>query len=168
MHVFYLHGFASSPGSSKAAYLAGRLRERGVELACPDFNQPAFETMTISRMLAQLDDAIARLPRGPVTLIGSSLGGLVAVEAAHRRADSGHPIAQLILLAPAVELAWDRWDEIGPGGLERWRRSGYIEVFHYAFGERRRLEYRLLRGRGALPSRAAAPRDADDRDTGCP
>src|SRR5438477_437815 len=76
-----------------------------------------------------------------------------------------HPIAQLILLAPAVELEWERLTEVGPGEpaspkresgkaepatpkrdsakaeIERWRRSGSIEVFHYAYDAPRRLAF---------------------------
>jgi hypothetical protein len=142
MHIFYLHGFASSPQSSKAQFLAARLAERGVRLHCPDFNQPDFSTLTISRMLQQLEKRIAALPPGQVALIGSSLGAFVAVEAAARQVNQAHhPVSQLILLAPAVELEWERLTEVGPGGIERWRRAGEIEIFHYAYEEPRRLKF---------------------------
>lgn len=36
MHVVYLHGFASSPASTKAAFFAERLRSHGIEVRCPD------------------------------------------------------------------------------------------------------------------------------------
>ena len=102
MHVFYLHGFASSPQSSKAQYLSARCAASGVTLHCPDFNQPDFATLTISRMLRQLEMDMAALPPGDVVLIGSSLGGFVAVEAARRQAARVvHPITRMVLLAPA-------------------------------------------------------------------
>lgn len=142
MHVFYLHGFASSPQSSKATFFADRLRARGLQLHCPDFNQPDFATLTVTRMLRQLDDRICALPSGEVLLIGSSLGGFVAVEAAAARADDRrHPVSRVVLLAPAVELEWERWSEIGPGGVEAWRKSGEIELFHFAFDEPRWLQF---------------------------
>ena len=142
MHVFYLHGFASSPQSSKATFFAERLGQRGLELHCPDLNRPEFSTLTISRMLRQVTRAIAALPPGEVVLIGSSLGGFVAVEAAARQVGgSFHPIAKLVLLAPAVELEWDRWTEIRPLGVEGWRREGRIEVFHYAHDQPRALRF---------------------------
>jgi len=68
-HVIYMHGFASSPQSTKAAFLAERLRRHGIELQCPDFNQPDFEHLTVTRMLGQVDEALAALPPGPVALI---------------------------------------------------------------------------------------------------
>jgi uncharacterized protein len=133
MHIFYLHGFASSPQSTKAQFFSERLAVRGLKLHCPDFNQPDFSRLTVSRMLRELETDMAALPPGDVILIGSSLGGFVAVEAAARNVNrERHPITQLMLLAPAVELDWERWPEIGPGGIEGWRKSGSIEVFHYA------------------------------------
>src|ERR1043166_2164386 len=82
--VLYLHGFASSAKSSKAAYFAERLKEHQVALECPDFNEPEFATLTISRMLAQLEDVLDRGAPGPATFIGSSLGGTLAILAAER------------------------------------------------------------------------------------
>jgi hypothetical protein len=52
-HVFYLHGFASSPKSTKVGYFSERLHEHGVDVRCPDFNQPDFATLTMTRMLEQ-------------------------------------------------------------------------------------------------------------------
>lgn len=144
MHVFYLHGFASSPQSSKATFFSERLAERGIRLHCPDFNQPDFSTLTISRMLQQLEKRIAALPPGDVALIGSSLGGFVAVEAAAREVSKArHPISRVVLLAPAVELEWEKWSELGPQGVPAWRRNGEVEVFHYAYDEPRRLQFGL-------------------------
>ena len=55
MQVLYLHGFASSPQSSKATFFSTRLAERGIEMMVPDLNQPDFSTLTVSRMLEQVD-----------------------------------------------------------------------------------------------------------------
>ncbi len=142
MHVFYLHGFASSPDSSKATYFSNRLAARGIRMECPDLNQPDFSTLTVSRMLRQVEDRIAALPPGDVALIGSSLGGFVAVEAAARQANrERHPITRLILLAPAVDLEWDKWSELGSAGVEGWRKAGSVNVFHYAFDDDRQLAF---------------------------
>jgi pimeloyl-ACP methyl ester carboxylesterase len=140
--VVYLHGFASSPDSSKAAFFAERFAGHGVTFLCPDLNQPAFAALTVTRMLQQLDAQICALPQADVVLIGSSLGGFVAVEAAARQVrNPTHPISRLILLAPAVELEWDRWSEVRPGGIEGWRNAGHIEVFHYALDRPERLGF---------------------------
>jgi hypothetical protein len=59
--ILYLHGFASSPKSTKVGYFTERLRERGVALVCPDFNAPDFRSLTVTRMLEQLEGEVARL-----------------------------------------------------------------------------------------------------------
>jgi len=133
--VFYLHGFASSAKSTKASYLADRLRERGVPLRCPDFNEPAFETLTLTRMLEQLDREIAAAG-GPATLIGSSLGGTLAILAAAR---FGARVDRLVLLAPAVMFAKEGHHLLPPERIEEWRRLGRLPFFHYAFNAERML-----------------------------
>lgn len=142
MVVLYLHGFASSPQSSKATFFAERFGAAGVKFLCPDLNAPAFSMLTVSRMLQQLEKRISSLPPSEIVLIGSSLGGFVAVEAAARQVgEARHPISRLVLLAPAVELEWDRWSEVGPGGVDRWRKEGDVEVFHYALQRQERLKF---------------------------
>ena len=120
--ALYLHGFASSPQSTKAMVLTERLGHHGVRLVAPDFNEPDFFTLTVTRMLEQTDREIAALPPEPVALIGSSLGGFVAVHAAaQQKADTTRPIAALVLLAPALEFGRDR---LAARDQARWRRGG--------------------------------------------
>lgn len=142
--ALYLHGFASSPRSTKATVLGERLSARGVRLVAPDFNEPDFSTLTVTRMLDQTDRAITALSREPVALIGSSLGGFVAVHAAARQAPHTiQPIAALILLAPAFEFGREQVSGKGPRDLEMWKKSGRLEVFHYAYGGPRSVDYAL-------------------------
>src|SRR4051795_7080793 len=94
--VLYLHGFASSPESSKATYLSQRFTERGIEVRTPDLNLPDFSTLTVTRMLDQADDLIGQFdPDAPIVVVGSSLGGFVAVHTAARRPDR---VRALVLL----------------------------------------------------------------------
>jgi pimeloyl-ACP methyl ester carboxylesterase len=134
--VIYLHGFASSPKSTKVAYFRHRLRERGIDFVCPDFNQPDFETMTMTRMLGQLRAELARVDAGPVTLIGSSLGGTLAVLAASRE---GARVDRLVLLAPAVMFAKPEHHLLPPDRMEEWRRRGALPFLHYASNAERLL-----------------------------
>jgi uncharacterized protein len=155
--VFYLHGFASSAKSTKAAYFAERLRPFGVEVRCPDFNDPDFTSMTMTRMLERLDAEVAALdgarpaapvtsltpvapvtPATPVTLMGSSLGGTLAVLAAARLADR---VDRLVLLAPAVMFAKPGHHLLPPERIEEWRRARTTSFFHYAYGEERPLRF---------------------------
>lgn len=142
MHLFYLHGFGSSPESGKAEYLRDRLAPLGIPLHAPDFNAPDFSALTVSRMLEQVRAAMAALPSGPVGLIGSSLGGFVAIHAAaSQAADAAHPIAGLVLLAPAVDFASGRDGWLTAAELEQWRTSGWRDVFHHALGRAVPLHY---------------------------
>lgn len=142
VHLFYLHGFASSPESGKADYLRARLAPLGLPLHAPDFNAPDFSMLTVSRMLGQVKEAVAALPPGPVGLVGSSLGGFVAIHAAASQAtDAAHPIARLVLLAPAVDFASGREDWLTAAELEAWRTTGWREVFHHALGRAFPLHY---------------------------
>ena len=127
--MFYLHGFASSPKSTKVGYFTGRLREHGIELRCPDFNQPEFATLTLTRMLDQLGAELAQLDGGAATLFGSSLGGTLAILAAERFATQ---IERLVLMAPAVMFAKPGHHLLPPEKIEEWRRRGALPFFHYA------------------------------------
>jgi hypothetical protein len=135
--VLYLHGFASSAGSTKARFFAEQFRAHGIPFECPDFNEPAFETLTLTRMLGQLDDALAATAdRGPATVIGSSLGGALAVLGASQ---FGARIGRLVLLAPAVMFAKEGHHLLTSERCDEWRRLGRLPFFHYAYGAERML-----------------------------
>jgi pimeloyl-ACP methyl ester carboxylesterase len=134
--VFYLHGFASSSQSSKAACFGERLRGLGVDFRCPDFNLPDFTTLTMTRMLDQLAAELKSVD-GPVSLIGSSLGGALAILAAER---FGPVIDRLLLLAPAVMFAKPEHHLLTPDRVHEWRRRGAMPFFHYGYGEERLLD----------------------------
>jgi pimeloyl-ACP methyl ester carboxylesterase len=138
--VVYLHGFASSPASSKAGRFARELGARGVAYRCPDLNLPEFETLTTTRMLEQTR-AVVEQCAPPVALIGSSLGGFVAVHAA--AGDRTGRIDRLILMAPAFDFGGNRLRQLGDTGIDQWRRAGRLEFFHYAFNEPRHVGFEL-------------------------
>jgi len=159
LHIFYLHGFASSARSSKAAMFKAKLEERGVPLHIPDFNEPDFSTLTISRMVGQVRNAIESLDRGraPVALIGSSLGGFVAVQTAVAMPDR---IAKLVLLAPALDFDGNRLRNLGDRGVDEWRRTNRLEVFHHGFGRLMPVHFQLYtdaQGYDALDARVEMP-----------
>jgi hypothetical protein len=137
-HVFYLHGFASSPKSTKVGYFSDRLREDGIDVRCPDFNQPDFSTLTMTRMLDQLGAEVARLDGAPVTLFGSSLGGTLAILAADRYAAQ---VDRLVLFAPAVMFAKPGHHLLPPEHIDDWRRRGARPFFHYADQAERDLHF---------------------------
>jgi uncharacterized protein len=134
--VLYLHGFASGPQSTKAGYFAERFREHGIPFACPDFNLPDFAALTMTRMLDQLGAELAQ-SAAPATLIGSSLGGTLAILAADRFATQ---VDRVVLLAPAVMFAKAGHHLLPAARIDEWRRRGGLPFFHYAHGEERRLD----------------------------
>ena len=142
MHVFYLHGFASSAQSSKAAFFAERLRRAGQVLHTPDFNEPDFSTLTITRMVDQLTNAIDVLPNDRVALLGSSLGAFVAVQMALRRPGQ---VDRLVLLAPAFDFGGNRMRDLGDGRLDEWQRTDRLDVFHYGYGRVIPVHYDLYK-----------------------
>ncbi len=135
--IFYLHGFASSPRSTKGRYLDERLREHGLTLHAPDFNEPSFATLTMTRMLDQLAADLRKTEPEPVTLIGSSLGGTLAILAAARFAER---VDRLVLLAPAVMFAKAGDHLLPPERVAEWRRKGAVPFFHHAHGVEQPLD----------------------------
>jgi pimeloyl-ACP methyl ester carboxylesterase len=142
LNALYLHGFASSPDSSKAIRLANALTEIGVATSIPDLNEPDFRTLTVTRMIAQVRAEMSRALKGratPTILIGSSLGAFVAVNTA--AVDSR--VKALVLLAPALEFGADERGNIGTVSIAAWRDAGQAEVFHYARNRPEMLDYTL-------------------------
>lgn len=134
--IFYLHGFASSAHSTKGRYLAERLGEHGTTLHAPDFDEPDFASLTMTRMLDQLASDLREAEPEPVTLVGSSLGGALAILAAARFAAR---VDRLVLLAPAVMFAKEGHHLLPPERVAEWRAQGALPFFHYAHGAERPL-----------------------------
>jgi pimeloyl-ACP methyl ester carboxylesterase len=135
--IIYLHGFASGPSSKKARFFADRLAELGIGLEIPDLAQGDFGRLTVSGQLGVIEQSSRG---GPVSLIGSSMGGYLAALYAARHAE----VEKLVLLAPAFSFR-TRWPEtLGPGAMEEWKRTGVLQVFHYAEGRTMDLGYQLI------------------------
>jgi pimeloyl-ACP methyl ester carboxylesterase len=135
--ILYLHGFASSPASSKARFFAERLRTAGARIDIPDLADGDFEHLTISGQLR----VIARAGAGdPVALVGSSMGGYLAALYAAR-----HPeVSRVVLLAPAFGFAAHWAERMGAEAVAAWRETGTVEVFHYGEKRQHPLSYALL------------------------
>jgi pimeloyl-ACP methyl ester carboxylesterase len=100
-HLIYLHGFASSANGRKAQYLRPLLGALpAVAFHAVEFSPtPAdFEYLTITGMINRLRQYILDHKLDSVSLIGSSMGGLVALNYAHRF----HGVTRLLLLSPAL------------------------------------------------------------------
>jgi uncharacterized protein len=78
--ILYLHGFCSSPASWKSRLLAEEMARRGLagQFVCPQLSPVPDQAMAdVSRLIEQAEC-------GPVTLIGSSLGGHYASHLAEK------------------------------------------------------------------------------------
>lgn len=89
--IVYLHGFCSSPASWKSRLLGEEMARRGMaaQFVCPQLSPVPDEAVaSVSRLIEQAS--------GPVTLIGSSLGGHYANHLAEKHGLSA------VLINPAV------------------------------------------------------------------
>lgn len=140
MNFLYLHGFASSPQSRKARFFKEKIEQNGWHCLVPDLNVPSFATLSISaqidlglELINQLDER-NEVETGPLVIVGSSMGGLLAalLEEKLRQKRSPTKLQAIVLLAPGFGIT-KRWPQIiGEQGMQSWRETGFRPFFHYA------------------------------------
>lgn len=135
----YLHGFASSPKSQKAIYLKDRFAETGIKLEIPDLNQGDFTHLTLTRQITQTA-ALFNNYNLPITLIGSSFGGLTCAWLAEKYPQ----VEKLILLAPAFGFPGSWVNKFEPSELKQWQKTGYKNIYHYGENKPLPLHYEFL------------------------
>jgi len=125
--LFWLGGFRSDMAGSKATAVDGLAQRRGLAATRFDYSGHGrsggrFEDGTISRWLEEAEAVFQRFTEGPQVVVGSSMGGWIALLLAQRLAGSTR-VAGLVLIAPAVDmtrrLMWDRWTRKGRKELEK-------------------------------------------------
>lgn len=138
----YLHGFASSPRSIKAQYLHDRFCSLGLTLHCPDLNQNDFYTLTLSRQIQQVESLLLEAIEAnvPVTLIGSSFGGLTAAWLTERCPQ----VDRLILLAPAFQFLEHWLPKLGTEQIDRWRTEDAMLTYHYSEQKMLPISYQIV------------------------
>jgi pimeloyl-ACP methyl ester carboxylesterase len=138
MRIVYLHGFASSPQSSKAQFFLERFTRCGVTVEIPQLDGGDFEHLTITGQLAVVHQAVGTTPS---VLMGSSLGGYLAALYAARHPET---VEKVILMAPAFQFP-KRWrDRYSQQDLEDWRHQGSVRVYHYGYKAEKDLSYGLI------------------------
>lgn len=113
----WLGGFKSDMGGTKAEALADWARAKGQAFVRFDYaghgrSEGRFEAQNISRWLGDALAVIDRLTEGPLVLVGSSMGGWLALLAARARPER---VKALLLIAPAADfterLMWAGFDD---------------------------------------------------------
>ena len=102
-HLLYLHGFRSSPHSTKARLVQERITQQhpGVTLWCPQLPPSPKQAMD------EVMQGIATWPREHMAVMGSSLGGYYATWIAEQMG------CRAVLLNPAVFAARDLATQVG-------------------------------------------------------
>jgi pimeloyl-ACP methyl ester carboxylesterase len=135
--VFWLGGFKSDMQGTKAVALDAWAAKAG--RACTRFDYSghgesggAFTDGTIGRWLEESVVVFERFARGPQVLVGSSMGGWIALLLARelrQRAAAGSKLAGMVLIAPAAdfteELMWQKFSPEVKRQIETtgsWRR----------------------------------------------
>ena len=131
-HLLYLHGFRSSPQSTKARLTAARVVKDnpGVTWWCPQLPASPREAA------AMIEHGIKAWPRESMAVIGSSLGGFYATWVAENHA------CKAVLLNPAVFAARDLAQYVGEH--TSWHDPAEKFVFKAGYVD----ELRALEGQG--------------------
>ncbi len=137
--ILLLHGFASSGQSIKAQYFREKFKALPqVGFHAIDFNPTPkdFEYTTVTGMINRLRQYVLDHRLENLSLIGSSLGGLVGLHYAHRFGG----VEKMLLLAPGLHWLSGGLSE---AELEQWKKAGVAPVFHYGFERELPVRYDL-------------------------
>jgi alpha-beta hydrolase superfamily lysophospholipase len=116
--LFWLGGFRSDMTGSKATAVDAFAAGRGLAATRFDYSGSGqsggrFEDGTITRWLEEAG-AVLETTRGPQIVIGSSMGGWIALLLTAQLLETRR-VAGLVLIAPAVDmtraLMWDTWSK---------------------------------------------------------
>ena len=133
--VFWLGGFKSDMEGSKAQALDGWAAQSRRQATRFDYSGHGrsgdrFEDGTISRWLEEALCVFRDVASGPQIVVGSSMGGWIALLMAKALRETGETgrLAGLVLIAPAVDmtetLLWERFDEAARRDIEE---QGFYE-----------------------------------------
>lgn len=106
--LFWLGGYRSDMAGSKALALDALGEETGLAVTRFDYSGHGvsggdFEDGTISRWLEEAE-AVLALTKGPQIVVGSSMGGWLALLLARKMLAAGKPAQGLVLIAPAPDM----------------------------------------------------------------
>ena len=130
--LVWLPGFKSDMISTKATALAAYASEHG--LACTRFDYSGhgqsggrFEDGTISRWLEEAYSVVTRSTNGPQILVGSSMGGYIALLVLRRLIAEGPEAARRISALLLIAPAWDMTERLMWAGFSAATRKAITE-----------------------------------------
>ncbi|WP_341786855.1 alpha/beta hydrolase [Rickettsia endosymbiont of Cantharis rufa] len=128
--VIFLHGLMSSMQSTKAIYLIDYCKKNNYNFIVFDnFGcgnaSGRFEDQTISDWLEGVSLILNELIDTGAILVGSSMGGWLALLAALKFPNK---IKGLVCLAPASDFTQDIWQNISLGDQNKMQEEGVLEV----------------------------------------
>ena len=135
MRLLYLHGFRSSPQSSKAKLMALKVQATNrsaasIEWHCPQLPPSPAQAFELIWQWAASPEAV--LKKVPLGIIGSSLGGYYAAALTERLLRVGM-YARCVLLNPAPYPARDLTAHIGR--VENWHADVNGDIGDFKFTE---------------------------------
>ncbi len=119
-NVFWLNGFLSNMRSRKVSAFARWCEGHGFGLTRFDYSgrggsDGRVEDGTISRFLDEAKAVFLEVTEGPQIVVGSSMGGWLALLLMQALADEAERFAGCVLIAPAwnltQDLMWDRFSD---------------------------------------------------------
>lgn len=141
--LFWLGGFMSDMQGSKATALADLAIAEGRPCTRFDYSGHgksggAFAAGTISEWLEEAIEVFCRRTSGKRVIVGSSMGGWLAVllyrHLAKARPDDARRISGLVLLAPALDmtsdLMWNKYDQTVRDQIKK--EGSYCEPSEYS------------------------------------
>lgn len=143
--VLFVHGFRSDCQGTKARFLSDWTNAAAVDFSCVELSGHGhsdgnFRDFRLSSLLSDLETIIAALDRRLI-LVGSSMGGWLAVLAAQR-----HPerVQGLLLLAPGFNFIQNHFGALPTHILAAWKAAGRRNFeSDYGLG-RYELDYRVI------------------------
>lgn len=126
--LLWLCGFKSSMDSEKATALSDWTRQRGLGCLRFDYSghglsEGRFEDGTVSRWLKEAE-SVARLAATPMVLVGSSMGGWIALHLARHLAATSLAPTAIVMIAPAWNMTSLMWDNASRDARETLLREG--------------------------------------------
>lgn len=130
--IFWLGGFRSDMMGGKAMALDDLGAEQGLAVTRFDYSGHGvsggdFNDGTISRWLEEAQAVFARTS-GPQIIVGSSMGGWLALLLARRLLAAGLPAHGLVLVAPAPDMTHELMlPDFTPAEHDCLRSNGYVD-----------------------------------------